>query len=94
MLSSEKHQIASEYQIHEKDTGSVFVQCKLLSVQIANLTEHLKQHKHDHSSRRGLLIMVNKRKKLLKYLNSQSHEQYKQLIAKLQIRDVLKKATR
>lgn len=91
VLSEKKHQIAGDYQLNENDSGSVFVQCALLTDQIQNLTEHLKEHKHDHSSRRGLLIMVSKRKRLLQYLNSKSREQYKDLIQKLGIRDFIKK---
>jgi small subunit ribosomal protein S15 len=91
ILSQKKNHIASSYKTHENDCGSVFVQCALLTNQISNLTEHLKAHKHDHSSRRGLLIMVNKRRKLLSYLNSKNTDSYKDLIQKLGIRDVIKK---
>lgn len=91
ILSQEKNNIAGSYKLHENDCGSLFVQCALLTSKIINLTEHLKIHKHDHSSRRGLLIMVNKRRKLLNYLNSRNQNSYKELIAKLGIRDVVKK---
>jgi small subunit ribosomal protein S15 len=79
------------FQIHEKDCGSVFVQCAILTERISNLTEHLKAHKHDFNSRRSLLIMVNKRKKMLKYLFSKNQNMYYDLIAKLNIRDTFKK---
>ena len=91
ILSKKKDDIAGSYKVHENDCGSVFVQCALLTNQISNLTEHLRAHKHDHSSRRGLMIMVNKRKRLLSYLNSQSSNSYKELIEKLGIRGTIKK---
>jgi small subunit ribosomal protein S15 len=91
ILSREKNNIAGLYKVHENDCGSVFVQCALLTNQISNLTEHLRAHKHDHSSRRGLLIMVNKRKRLLGYLNSKNPNSYKELIEKLGIRSTVKK---
>lgn len=90
ILSKEKNDIAHSFKIHENDCGSSFVQCALLTSQILKLTDHLKIHKHDFSSRRSLLIMVNKRKKLLKYVYNKNHQSYYALIEKLQIRDILK----
>jgi small subunit ribosomal protein S15 len=81
-----KTQILSEYRIHEKDTGSPEVQIALLTKRIAELTEHLKIHKKDHSSRRGLLKMVGKRNSLLKYLTKEDRTRYTRIIGKLGLR--------
>lgn len=76
----------SQFQLHEKDTGSADVQVALLTRRIAQLTEHLKSHAKDHSSRRGLLKMVAMRRSLLDYLNKSNSERYKSLLAKLNLR--------
>ena len=81
-----KEQIIKEYQTHEGDTGSPEVQVALLTYRIAELTEHLKVHKKDDHSRRGLLIMVGKRKRLLSYLEKVDIERYRDIKAKLGIR--------
>ena len=81
-----KAEVKNEYKLHEQDTGSAEVQVALLTARIKELTEHLKMHKKDHSSRRGLIMMVNKRRKLLTYLKSQDDARYKELIAKLGLR--------
>ena len=81
-----KRQILSEYKIHEKDTGSPEVQIALLTRRITELTEHLKTHKKDHSSRRGLLKMVGKRNSLLKYLTREDPNRYQQIIKRLGLR--------
>src|ERR671919_759116 len=81
-----KTQILSEYKIHEKDTGSPEVQIALLTTRITELTEHLKTHKKDHSSRRGLLKMVGKRNSLLKYLTREDRTRYQQIIGRLGLR--------
>lgn len=87
MINKEKKQeIIKEYSRHESDTGSVEVQIALLTKRIAELTEHLKVHKKDHHSRRGLLIMVGKRRGLLNYLIKQDIEKYRELIKSLGIR--------
>ena len=78
-----KQQIIEEFATHKGDTGSPEVQAALLSEQIKNLTHHLKQHTHDVHSRRGLLSMVNKRRRLLQYLLRKDTERYKMLIDKL-----------
>src|SRR6476646_4458555 len=78
-----KTKILSDYKIHEKDTGSPEVQIALLTQRITELTEHLKTHKTDHSSRRGLLKMVGKRNSLLKYLTREAPTRYPQIIARL-----------
>lgn len=79
-------EVKNEYKLHEKDTGSVEVQVALLTSRIKELTEHLKTHKKDHSSRRGLIMMVNKRRKLLSYVQSKDEARYKELITKLGLR--------
>lgn len=76
----------TELQLHERDTGSAAVQITLLTRRITELTEHLKVHTKDHSSRRGLLQMVNKRRSLLDYLNRTQNERYKQVLEKLNLR--------
>jgi small subunit ribosomal protein S15 len=80
------NEIIAEYGTHESDTGSPEVQVAILTERINHLTEHLRDHKHDHHSRRGLLLMVGKRRRLLDYLRSQDVERYRSLIAKLGLR--------
>ena len=75
-----------EFQLHEKDTGSADVQVALLTKRITQLTEHLKTNAKDHSSRRGLLKMVAKRRSLLDYLNRSKGDRYKKVIDKLKLR--------
>jgi small subunit ribosomal protein S15 len=75
-----------EFQLHEKDTGSADVQVTLLTRRIAQLTEHLKSHAKDHSSRRGLLKMVATRRSLLDYLSRSKTDRYKSVIEKLNLR--------
>ncbi len=82
----EKSQIISKYRVHKSDSGSPEVQVALLSQRILELTEHFKTHKKDHHSRRGLLTMVSRRRKLLNYLKDRSPERYKTLIQSLGIR--------
>jgi len=79
-------EIITEYGSHDSDTGSPEVQVALLSQRISHLTEHLRDHKHDRHSRRGLLMLVGQRRRLLKYLNRQDVERYRSLIAKLGLR--------
>ena len=87
MLDKEsKQSIIEKYQRHEGDTGSPEVQIAILTERINTLTEHLKVHKHDHHSRRGLLQMVGKRKNLLNYLIKTDIERYRAIIADLGIR--------
>jgi len=86
-LAKEKKQtIIKDYKINNDDTGSVNVQIALLTERINGLTEHFKTHKKDHHSRRGLLRMVSQRRKLLKYLQKHSAEEYKTIVEKLNIR--------
>ncbi len=87
MLTKEiKEQIINEYKVHEGDTGSPEVQIALLTYRINAVNEHLKTHKKDHHSRRGLLKMVGQRRGLLKYLEKKDIERYRALIEKLGIR--------
>ncbi|BEU87560.1 30S ribosomal protein S15 [Selenomonas sp. TAMA-11512] len=87
MLTQEqKQQIINDNAVHEGDTGSPEVQIALLTARIAYLTEHLKEHKKDHHSRRGLLKMVGHRRRLLSYLYKSDIERYRAIIAKLNLR--------
>ncbi len=82
----QKSQVIGKYRIHKSDSGSPEVQVALLSQRISELTDHLKTHQKDHHSRRGLLTMVSRRRKLIKYLKDRSPERYKTLIQSLGIR--------
>ncbi|MCC8075441.1 MAG: 30S ribosomal protein S15 [Clostridiales bacterium] len=82
----EKTAVIEANKTHENDTGSPEVQIAILTARIQQLTEHLKQHPHDNHSRRGLLKMVGKRRKLLDYLAKKDIERYRAIIAKLGIR--------
>ncbi|OFW80979.1 MAG: 30S ribosomal protein S15 [Alphaproteobacteria bacterium RIFCSPLOWO2_01_FULL_40_26] len=86
LLTKSKKEIVAEFAKVKNDTGSVDVQCAVLTRQINNLTEHLKTHKKDFSSRRGLLILVGKRRRLLDYLKKSDQKCYDDLIVKLDIR--------
>ena len=86
LLKEEKTAIIQEYATHEGDTGSPEVQIAVLTRRINDLTEHLKVHKQDHHSRRGLLKMVGHRRNLLNYLMKKDVERYRAIIAKLGIR--------
>lgn len=87
MITSEKKaKISSDLAAHKTDTGSPAVQVGIMTARIAELTDHLKAHKHDHAARRSLLQLVGKRKRLLKYIADQSGEDYLALIKKLGIR--------
>ena len=81
-----KEEIIQEHRTHEGDTGSPEVQVAVLTRRIAHLTEHLREHKHDYHSRRGLLKMVGQRRRLLKYLHKKDVERYRALIARLGLR--------
>ena len=81
-----KKEIISKFATNEKDTGSAQVQIAVISERINNLTEHFKLHKHDNHSKRGLMALVNKRKKLLSYLLKKNNEKYKEIIKELKIR--------
>jgi small subunit ribosomal protein S15 len=81
-----KKTIMAEYALTEGDTGSPEVQVALLTHRIAHLTEHLKEHKHDHHSRRGLLLLVGQRRRLLNYLAKKDINRYRSLIERLGLR--------
>ncbi|MDO5688009.1 30S ribosomal protein S15 [Pseudoscardovia radai] len=86
LSTDEKQAIINEYATHEGDTGSPEVQVALLTKRINDLTEHLKSHKHDHHSRRGLLLMVGQRRRLLGYLEKVDINRYRSLIERLGLR--------
>ena len=86
ITKEKKKEIISKFAINENDTGSPEVQIAVLSERITNLIEHFKNHKHDNHSKRGLLAMVNKRKKLLSFLFKNDELKYQEIIKKLNIR--------
>jgi len=86
LSTAEKSDVVGKFQRAEGDTGSPEVQIALLTTRIVQLTEHFKEHTHDHHSRRGLLRMVNQRRKLLDYLKGKNVESYKTLIGNLGLR--------
>ena len=87
MLTNEaKQEIMQKYAVHEGDTGSPEVQIAVLTARISYLTEHLKEHKKDHHSRRGLLKMVGHRRRLLAYLNKKDIDRYRAIVSKLGLR--------
>jgi len=86
LTKDDRTQIITEYARSEGDTGSADVQIAVLTKRIVDLTEHLKTHKHDHHSRRGLLKMVGRRRRLLEYLKNEEIERYRELIARLGLR--------
>ena len=81
-----KQKIVAEYGLSEGDTGSPEVQVALLSHRIAHLTEHLKTHKHDHHTRRGLLLLVGRRRRLLNYMRSEDISRYRSIVERLGLR--------
>ena len=86
LVKEEKSQIIQEYKRSDDDTGSPEVQVAVLSKRISDLTEHLKTHKKDHHSRRGLLQLVGRRRRLLDYLRTEDIERYRELIGRLGLR--------
>jgi small subunit ribosomal protein S15 len=83
---AEREAVIGEYRTHEGDTGSTEIQVALLTTQINMLTDHLRIHKHDESTRRGLLKMVGRRRRLLRYLNREDVGRYRSLISRLGLR--------
>ncbi|HNR94203.1 MAG TPA: 30S ribosomal protein S15 [Kiritimatiellia bacterium] len=81
-----KNVIKQDYKLHDRDTGSVEVQVALLTKRIHDLTEHLKDNKKDHSSRRGMIILVSRRRRLLDYLKRKDSQRYAELIKRLSLR--------
>lgn len=86
LSSEQKKEILTEYRVHDTDTGSPEAQVAMLTKRISGLTEHLKEHKHDHHTRRGLLILVGKRRSLLRYLQGVDIMRYRSLIERLGLR--------
>lgn len=86
LQKEEKREIINAHAKHEGDTGSPEVQIAILTQRINNLNEHLKTHKKDHHSRRGLLMMVGRRRSLLKYLSNKDIERYRNIVASLGLR--------
>jgi small subunit ribosomal protein S15 len=86
LTTEQKSSILSEYGVHDSDTGSAEAQVALLSKRIADLTKHLQTHKHDHHSRRGLLLLVGRRRRLLNYLAKVDINRYRSLIQRLGLR--------
>lgn len=86
LSTDEKKSILADYGVHSTDTGSPEAQVALLTRRIVQLTEHLKTHKHDHHSRRGLLLLVGRRRRLLKYVASVDVSRYRSLIERLGLR--------
>ena len=86
ITTEKKQELIQEFAQSKGDTGSPSVQCAILTHRIESLTEHLKLHNHDHHSRRGLLMMVGKRRRLLNYLKKKNYNEYTSLIEKLGIR--------
>ena len=87
LTSAQKSEIVQQYKLSERDTGTPEVQVSLMTSRIKDLTEHFKVHKKDVHSRRGLQQLVNKRRKLLKYLKNRNMERYQSLISSLGLRD-------
>ncbi len=85
-MSEGKAMLMEQYRQHTKDTGSPEVQIALLSERINYLTGHLKSHLKDHASRRGLIMMVNKRRRLLDYLNRRDPDRYREIVERLSLR--------
>jgi len=86
LTQQRKQEIMTEYQVHETDTGSADLQIAMMTERINRLSSHLKGNQNDHASRRGLLIIIGKRKRLLSYIQKQNQERYQALIARLGIR--------
>ena len=86
MKREQKKKVITKYAKHDKDTGSAQVQIAILTKRITELTDHLQEHKKDNHSRRGLLLMVGKRRKLLKYLKNSTPETYAEVIKGLKLR--------
>jgi small subunit ribosomal protein S15 len=86
LTAEQKKDILGSYGLHDTDTGSPEAQVALLTKRISDLTEHLKVHKHDHHSRRGLLLLVGQRRRLLNYLEKTDIERYRSIVSRLGLR--------
>lgn len=89
LQTEEKKELIEGYRVHGSDTGSPEVQIAILTTRIVELRSHFTEHKHDHHSRRGLLKMVGKRRRLLTYLAKKDINRYREIITRLNIRDVI-----
>ena len=89
LQTERKQQIIGEYKVHETDSGSPEVQIAILTTRINDLRAHFNVNKHDHHSRRGLLKMVGKRRRLLRYLSQKDINRYRDIISRLNIRDIM-----
>lgn len=87
LAREQKQEIMSNYSVHEGDTGSPEVQVALLTSRINQLQDHLREHKKDHHSRRGMLIMIGRRQRLLDYLLTKDIERYREIVRRLGLRD-------
>ena len=85
-MSEIKAEVIEQFRVHPKDTGSPEVQIALLSERISYLTNHLRSHVKDHASRRGLIMMVNRRRRLLDYLNRRDPDRYREIVQRLSLR--------
>ncbi len=94
LSTAQKQPVIADFRLNEKDSGSAEVQIALLTKRINDLEPHFKANRKDHHSRRGLLMMVGKRDRLLRYIARQDIQKYRALIAKLGIRDKLKRGSR
>jgi small subunit ribosomal protein S15 len=86
LAKEKKQELISKHRVHEKDTGSPEVQIAMLTERINHLTEHLKNNRKDHASRRGLLMMVGRRRRLLDYLAKRHLDRYRAIVEKLELR--------
>ena len=86
MEKGKKETIVEQFKVHDKDTGSTEVQVALLTARISQLTDHMRQHRHDYHAQRGLLCLVGQRRRLLSYLAKEDRTRYQSLIARLGIR--------
>lgn len=86
LQKTDKDEIIENFQVHESDTGSPEVQVALLTERIAGLTEHLREHPHDHHSRRGLFKLVGRRRRLLRYLSREDSDRYRTITERLGLR--------
>ncbi len=86
VTKEQRHELIEKYRTHEKDTGSPEVQIAILTERIQQLTDHLRQFKKDHHSRRGLMMMVSKRNRLLRYLSDNNYKRYQAIISALGLR--------
>ena len=90
LQTERKKQVIKDYRVHETDTGSPEVQIAILTTRINDLRSHFTEHKHDHHSRRGLLKMVGRRRRLLRYLAKQDINRYREILSRLGLRSTIK----